>query len=275
MEAGKYAEAIAAFESLGDYRDSKAQRENAIHARDYEAADALYAEGQYEQARDAFAALKTYADSADRRRDAIRALDYAAAKDLMRGGKYAQAVDAFAALGNFWDSAAQLDAAKEALYAVAMAERDSWHYQDAIRDFTTLGDYKDSEELIKTCRNERKEAKSLNWGGALGNVIAAGATHTIALETGGTVVACGQNNYQQTDVASWTGIVAIAAGSSHTIGIEADGTVVLPPAVVVVATAASGLAAVKHAGAVKLLGKAPHHVDGRAFRRSMQCVRME
>lgn len=46
------------------------------------------------------------------------------------------------------------------------------------------------------------------------------------MDSDGTVVAVGCNNYGQCNVRDWRNIVAIAAGGSHTTGLKADGTVV-------------------------------------------------
>ncbi len=61
-------------------------------------------------------------------------------------------------------------------------------------------------------------------GGGSGG--ARGKGHTVGLRRDGTVVAVGDNTYDQCEVSSWTNIVAIAAGDWHTVGLKADGTVV-------------------------------------------------
>src|SRR6266852_3849015 len=76
----------------------------------------------------------------------------------------------------------------------------------------------------------------VSWGGLMmPNVqpgtryqgIAAGASHSLALKPDGTVLAWGDNFYEESTVpASLTGVVAIAAGGNHSLAIEADGTVV-------------------------------------------------
>ena len=57
--------------------------------------------------------------------------------------------------------------------------------------------------------------------------IAAGYFHDLALKPDGTVLAWGQNAFNQTDVpAGLTNVVAIAGGSGHSLALKRDGTVV-------------------------------------------------
>jgi len=57
--------------------------------------------------------------------------------------------------------------------------------------------------------------------------IAAGRSHTVALQQDGTLVAWGRNQYGQTTVpAGLAGVAAIAAGEFHTVALKDDGTVV-------------------------------------------------
>ena len=56
--------------------------------------------------------------------------------------------------------------------------------------------------------------------------ISAGDLHSLALRSNGTVVAWGQNDYEQSNVPSGlSNVVAIAAGASHNLALKADGTV--------------------------------------------------
>lgn len=56
--------------------------------------------------------------------------------------------------------------------------------------------------------------------------VSAGYHHQAALRCDGTVVAAGEVDYGQCDVADWTDIVAVSAGASFTLGLRSDGTVV-------------------------------------------------
>jgi alpha-tubulin suppressor-like RCC1 family protein len=56
--------------------------------------------------------------------------------------------------------------------------------------------------------------------------VAAGSYHTVGVTAAGRVVAVGNMDSGQCDVADWSEIVAVAAGSTHTLGLRGDGTVV-------------------------------------------------
>lgn len=55
--------------------------------------------------------------------------------------------------------------------------------------------------------------------------IAAGYPQIVGLRSDGTVVAAGEEWYDECEVSDWTDIVAVAAGESHTVGLRSDGTV--------------------------------------------------
>ena len=56
--------------------------------------------------------------------------------------------------------------------------------------------------------------------------VSAGWYHTVGLRADGTVVAVGNNGDGQCDVSDWTDVVAVSAGKYHTVGLRSDGTVV-------------------------------------------------
>jgi hypothetical protein len=56
--------------------------------------------------------------------------------------------------------------------------------------------------------------------------VAAGWHHTVGLRSDGTVVAVGDNRWEQCDVDNWMDIIQVAAGGDHTVGLKSDGTVV-------------------------------------------------
>ncbi|HYV26645.1 MAG TPA: hypothetical protein VFA77_03870 [Candidatus Eisenbacteria bacterium] len=90
---------------------------------------------------------------------------------------------------------------------------------------------------LAQAQTNRPSGTVVSWGwqvlpyvepGARFTAIAAGAFHTLALKTNGTVVAWGKNYSGQATapVAAQSGVVAIAAGDSHTVALETNGSVV-------------------------------------------------
>ena len=59
------------------------------------------------------------------------------------------------------------------------------------------------------------------------SLISAGAMHSVAVMTDGTVVATGANMNGQCNVSDWKDIVAVSAGSNFTVGLKDDGTVLV------------------------------------------------
>ncbi|MCQ2603381.1 MAG: DUF6273 domain-containing protein, partial [Clostridia bacterium] len=99
-ENGKYEEAIAAFEALDEYKDSK-QQITAIKDEKYNVALNLYNAGKYSEAITAFEALNGYKDSTTQ----ITECKYCIAVNLYNSGKYSEAITAFEALDGYKDSA--------------------------------------------------------------------------------------------------------------------------------------------------------------------------
>ena len=130
QQAGKYEEAIKAFEALNGYSDSAAlieACENGIKDRKYQAAVAMRYAGIYDEAITAFSALGDYADSAEQ----IIEIKYVQAKALVTKGDYAGAAAIFIGIKGYKDvdsllkndhnlsaAAAATAAAREAKYSV-------------------------------------------------------------------------------------------------------------------------------------------------------------
>ena len=112
MEAGKYTEAIVAFEALDGYKDSIAQIEackTAVLDEEYNKAIALMEEGKYTEAIDAFTALDGYKDSIAQIKACKTAVldeEYNKAIALLDAKDEAGAMAIFMRLGNYKDSAA-------------------------------------------------------------------------------------------------------------------------------------------------------------------------
>ena len=257
MDAGKYTEAINAFEALDGYKDSAAkinECNTAILDGKYNDAVALMDAGKYAEAINAFEALDGYKDSAAKINECNTAIldsKYNDAVALMNAGKYAEAINAFEALDGYKDSTTKNIECK---YAYAVALMDAGKYAEAINAFEALGNYSDAKEQAEHLWSKVTVRETLSEGvyhtvglKADGRVVAAGSNgdgqcrvsgwedivaisadgwHTVGLKADGTVVAAGYNDDGQCDVSGWEDIVAISAGSSHTVGLKADGTVV-------------------------------------------------
>lgn len=91
------------------------------------------------------------------------------------------------------------------------------------------GDYhtvglKSDGTVMATGNNRYNQCDVDNWK----NVVAvfSGGSHTIGLMPDHTVVAVGKNNNRQCNVSGWKNIVAVSAGMAHTVGLKLDGTVI-------------------------------------------------
>ena len=92
-------------------------------------------------------------------------------------------------------------------------------FDEAIKVFEKLGDYKDSKQKIIDCLKPIRELLPQNS-------ISSGYSHTVGLKADGTVIAVGSIDNGNCDVSDWKDIIAISAGYSHTVGLKADGTVI-------------------------------------------------
>jgi hypothetical protein len=78
--------------------------------------------------------------------------------------------------------------------------------------------------VVATGNNDDGQCNVAGWTDIVH--VAAGFSHTVGLEEGGTVVATGNNDDGQCNVAGWTDISMVVAGYAHTVGLKSDGTVV-------------------------------------------------
>ena len=210
LEEGKYNQAVSAFESLGNYRDSLEKLKSARLAADYEAAKALSEEGKYEEAIAAFEALGDYWDSAEKLKNTRFAADYAVAESLAQSGKTAEAAMAFYALGE-----------KERSFELwgQLTERNTV----SVGSYHTVG-LKTDGTVVSAGADGYGQCDVDDWTDII--AVSAGSLHTVGLKTDGTVVSTGYNAHNRCDVCSWADIVAVSAGSNHTVGLKTDGTVV-------------------------------------------------
>ena len=109
LENGQYAEAVEAFEKLGDYEDSLIKYEEASNHRAYELALEKLETGDYLGASEDFAKLGDFQDSQTYMVEAENRFDYQNALDMLEQGNYQEAYSLFATLGDFQDAEEHLD----------------------------------------------------------------------------------------------------------------------------------------------------------------------
>ena len=172
MDAGKYTEAISAFEALDGYKDSTnkiSECNIAILDGKYNDAIALMDAGKYTEAISAFEALHGHKDSVSKVLKcniAIRDGKYNDAIALMEAGKYTEAIIAFEALNGHKDSKLKITECKKAQYNNAIALMDAGKYTEAISVFKALDGYGDSLSKIEACKFiiENGRAAYDKWG---------------------------------------------------------------------------------------------------------------
>lgn len=161
MNAGKYEEAIAAFEDLDGYKDSEdkiSECETFILENKYQSAISLLNEEKYTQALSAFESLGGYKDSAAKAstcRTLILEDKYQAALSLLNAKKYSEAISAFADLNGYKDSKNKISECEtlilEDKYQAALSLLNEEKYNEAISAFEALDGYKDSEDKVVEC----------------------------------------------------------------------------------------------------------------------------
>ena len=185
-----------------------------IPAKNYQAAEALYASGEYAQAAQAFEAMGDYEEAPER----ALAAHYAHAEALFAAGDDNGAAAEFEAAGDYEDAPERAQAIR---FALAEAMEAAGDLGAAAILYGQLGDYS----------NARERSFALWEQVADRETVSAGENHTVGLKSDGTVVATkytwdSEYYYNgQCDVADWRDIVAVSAGNEYTVGLKSDGTV--------------------------------------------------
>ena len=122
-----------------------------IPAKNYQAAEALYASGEYAQAAQAFEAMGGYEDAPER----ALASHYAHAEALLSNGEYDAAITAFTALGGYSDASARIPAVHYAHAEALLAAGDN---NGAAAEFEAAGDYEDAPERALAAHYAHAEA---------------------------------------------------------------------------------------------------------------------
>lgn len=145
LAAGDYDAAIAAFEALGDYKDSA----DLILESKYLQASEILAEERFDEAASSFKELGGYKESERLWQEA----SYAYALTLYNTENYSDALTVFNSLGNYIDSQDMVTACQnECNYAEALDYLASNQDDKAFELLTELGDYRDVKDYLADFR---------------------------------------------------------------------------------------------------------------------------
>lgn len=215
MENERYNEAIAAFEKLGDYKNSKENIENCksnIFNTAYTTAISLMEEKNYGAAGIQFCKIGAYKDAAELAETCWTKL----------GLRHTIFAGVFHTVGIKKDGT-----------VIAVGNNNSgecnvsgWNNIISISAGYgyTVGLKKDGT-VVATGINDYGQCDVSDWHDIV--AICAGGHHTVGLKKDGTVVAIGINNDGQCNVYYWKNIVCISAGDRFTIGVNTDGTLLV------------------------------------------------
>ncbi|MGN0165151.1 MAG: TIR domain-containing protein [Lachnospiraceae bacterium] len=207
LKNGAYEKAIAAFEELGTYKDSKEQ----LLESQYQEAGSLLDSGKKAEAAFAYAKLDNYKDAM---MISEKCWDSLVVRNTISVGRYhtvgLKSDGTVVAIGDNSYGECNVDEWSDIIDISA----------DAV---STLG-LKSDGTVVATGDNSNGQCDVSSWINIISVVLA--GNHTVGLRKDGTVVATGNNEYGQCNCKSWGNIVDIAAGENHTVGLKADGTVI-------------------------------------------------
>ena len=238
-ESGKMEEANRKYEEMRRVLAERLDREVRTKC-EYALACGMFAEGRYKDAQLLFGGLEGYADS----QEMIKACYYELACIDLENGKFHEAAETFRSLGVFGESQTKLKDCRvlmaEELYAAGKLS-------EAFSALVELGDHPGAKErayeIACVITGDEQRAQSMLSGDVspeeqerrmalefarkelpIGK-IAAGRYHSVALQSDGSVVAVGSNEFGQCDVSTWKDVIYVCAGAEFTLGLKADGTV--------------------------------------------------
>ena len=248
LDGGNRADAIAAFQKLGDFKDSP-ERATTIQKEWYAQGEQLLLEGEKTRAAAAFGGLKDFQDSQERSRalweeivppQTISAGGWFTA--ALRSDRTAVAVgdnrDEQCWVGSWlnirsvsagWEHTLGLRTDGTVVAAGYNADGrgnvENWRDMFAVSagQWHTVGLKSDGTVIGLGCDDDGR----INFEGwkDIQN-ISAGRNHTLGLTADGTALATGSNRDGQCDVTGWSHLSALSAGGQHSLGLKTDGTVV-------------------------------------------------
>ncbi len=248
--AGRDNEALTAFRSLGEYRDSAAHAESIEERLAFQAAQAVFTGSNYDEGIAALHTLGTEqalaaADALLAQREERMAQIQQQATDRISAGAWHTA-----GIGgqNAWiaGDARYGEAPKEARRTVSgltavfflqdgrvIPNTETYGAAETIASFDDITDlsaglthglFLHADGTVTGLGSGAYGRLAVrDWNGIVS--VAAGAWHSVGLKADGTVLAAGGNGHGQCDVSDWTDVVSVKAGLWHTVGLKRDGTV--------------------------------------------------
>ena len=136
---GMYREAFAAYDKDLTFKDSQ-ERAEQCREKLYETGISEAENGNFEYAFEAFNALGDY-------KDCVQLKAYYVAREYEYNEEYEKAITAYGKDLTFKDSQSRVEQCKKGLYINAIDEAENGNFEEALRIFVVLGDYKDSVQL--------------------------------------------------------------------------------------------------------------------------------
>ena len=218
-DSGQYDEAAAAFEALGDFKDSAAMVK-------YTQATELYSKEQYADAVTAFAELGDFRDAKERHKYVLTAYNKKASEIQKLAAQSLKNANYFSA-GKHHTVGLKADGTVVATGDNSEGQCDVSGWKDIIAvsagNYHTVG-LKVDGTVVAVGAHGEGQCNVSGWKDII--AVSAGFHHTVGLKADGTVVTVGDNGYGPCDVSGWKDIIAVSAGLYHIVGLKADGTVV-------------------------------------------------
>lgn len=221
---GRYQEALKIFNTLHDYKDANEFKSETEKWIIYLEASELLNNESYDEAIQKLSMIIGFEDSVNK----INEARYGLAMREYKAGEYDSARNIFSELGDYKDSKlylAQIDIekieeTKKIIYEEAESLYKLQQYEEALKLFEMVLDYSNAIELFNDCKLQLIRRNS-------NNVLSAGVINSMAILDDGTVIAVGNNDEKQCEVATWNDIVSIDSYGCFSIGLDKTGRVKL------------------------------------------------
>lgn len=151
----------ACSEKISEIKGEQSRRTQAAREATYQKALGLEQNGDYTGAIKLYQTIKGYADSNARIvtcQEAYNEQIYQNALSLEQQGEYAQAINLYRKIPTYLDSKNRINEIK---YQTAMKAYEEGRWQDAIDQFTALGNYSDAVQWVETSRASKKREENM------------------------------------------------------------------------------------------------------------------